>query len=185
MSYFINFPEPIGIKNVNGVDSYVPYTSDDGLHGIKVTMMNGAVKTSDYADAGVYASSVRTIAAPTDTITLTSVTEGVAGNATAFKVVVGGIDTVASVSVLGSIITFNSATEGAGVATSTASELKAAIEADVDASALITVALGNVDGSTIVGILSQESLIGGVDDDSETTRDAEMSRLDGLLMLGA
>lgn len=185
MSYFVNFPAPIGTKNVGGVDSYVAYTSEDGLNGIKVTMMNGVVKTSDYASTANFASKTIAIGAPTVSIILEAKTAGVDGNQIALEVLVAGLNTVASISESGSHITVNSATDGAGVATTTATEVKALIDGDSASSALVTVTLGNVDGSTVVGAITETSLLGGTADNSETTRDTEMNRLDGLLMLGA
>jgi hypothetical protein len=74
-----------------------------------------------------------------------------------------------SLQVQGTDITVNVATNGGGAATSTASQILAAIEASPDASALVTVALApGSDGSGVVTAMAQTNLSGGKWD-QETT----------------
>lgn len=94
----------------------------------------------------------------------TAVRAGLAGNSITVRYVVSGTSTPLSVSVSGSAITVNVATNGGGSATSTAAQVKAAIEASSTASALVYVtnASGN-DGSGTVSALAATSLAGGLD----------------------
>lgn len=70
--------------------------------------------------------------------------------------------TPVEIQVSGSDITVNVATNGAGAATSTASQIKTALEADANVAALVTVALapGN-DGSGVVTAMAKTNLAGG------------------------
>lgn len=97
-------------------------------------------------------------------LTYTAVTGGTAGNSiTVAYVDPSANDATLSVSVVGSAITVNLATGGAGAITSTAAQIKTAIEASTPASALVTVAnkTGN-DGSGVVAALSATPLAGGL-----------------------
>ena len=85
-----------------------------------------------------------------------------AGNATQIRYVVAGNNTALSVSVAGSVITVNVATDGGGAATSTAAQVRTAVNASGPASALVTASLaaGN-DGTGVVTALAQTPLAGG------------------------
>lgn len=85
------------------------------------------------------------------------------GNSVRVRYVVAGVSTSLSVSVSGLDITVNVATDGSSAATSTAAQVKAAVEASQPAANLVTVANapGN-DGTGVVTALGFTSLAGGV-----------------------
>ena len=86
------------------------------------------------------------------------------GNSVRVRYVVSGNSTPLSVSVSGKDITVNVATDSGGAATSTAAQVKAAIDASTPAAALVSVAnaAGN-DGTGVVAALGYTSLAGGQD----------------------
>ena len=86
------------------------------------------------------------------------------GNDITVRYVVSGNSTPLSVSVSTNAITVNVATDSGGAATSTAAQVKAAVEASTPAAALVSVAhkSGN-DGSGVVTALSATALTGGRD----------------------
>ncbi len=109
-------------------------------------------------------SSLTTAKGSNKDLTFTSRVLGVAGDDISVECVVSGNDTPLSISVAASDITINSATDGSGNATSTAREIRDALEADEDAMALIKVALASgSDGSGVFGALAHTHLAGGVD----------------------
>jgi len=86
-----------------------------------------------------------------------------AGVTPSIEIVVSGNDTPLSVSVVGSDVTVHSATNGSGQATSTASQIKAAIEANINASALWAVRIPpGQDGSGVTGELLHTHAAEGV-----------------------
>jgi hypothetical protein len=92
----------------------------------------------------------------------TSKQRGTDANNIRVRIVVAGANTALSVSVSTNDITVNSATNGSSVATSTAAQVKAAIEASTPAKALVDVAFasGN-DGSGVVAAFAFTALTGG------------------------
>src|SRR4051794_8928712 len=89
----------------------------------------------------------------------TSKASSVAANSVRVRYVVAGTSTALSVSVAGSDITVNVATDGGGAATSTAAQIKAAVDGSTPAAALVTVAnaAGN-DGTGVVAAVGYTSL---------------------------
>lgn len=95
-------------------------------------------------------------------LTFTAVDAGPGGNEITVTYVVSGTNTPLSCTVRGKEITVNVATNGGGSATSTASNVKAKIEANTDAARLVTVALApSNDGTGVVTALSSTPLVGG------------------------
>jgi hypothetical protein len=97
-------------------------------------------------------------------LTLLSKLIGDAGDAISAECIVSGNDTELSIEVTGSKITINSATDGDGDATSTNREIKDAIEADADASALVRCRYTTdyaTDATTVMDAISEENLAGG------------------------
>jgi hypothetical protein len=94
----------------------------------------------------------------------TSVLTGVLGNAITIRYLdPAANDAVESVSVAGTAITFNLATDGAGAITSTGDSLKATLLASAPASALVTAAdKAANDGSGVVTALAATALTGGI-----------------------
>lgn len=89
---------------------------------------------------------------------------GTAGNAIRVRYVISGNSTPLTVSVSGNDITVNVATDSGGAATSTANQVKAAVQASTPASALVQVALApGSDGTGVVQALSFTALAGGTD----------------------
>lgn len=98
-------------------------------------------------------------------LTLTAVANGTAGNSITLALIdPSANDAALGVVVTGTDIVVNLATNGGGTITSTAAQVKAAIEADEDAAALVTVAnkTGN-DGTGVVTALAETALTGGLD----------------------
>lgn len=87
-----------------------------------------------------------------------------AGNSVRVRYVVAGASTPLTVSVSGSDITVNVATNGASAATSTGSQVRDAVNGSAPAAALVTAAnaTGN-DGTGVVTALAFTSLTGGTD----------------------
>lgn len=95
-------------------------------------------------------------------IKITAKDRGTGGNSVRVAFVVAGASTPLSVSVSGNDITVNVATNGSSAATSTASQVVAALNAHAGASALIIAALaaGN-DGTGVVAAQTITALSGG------------------------
>lgn len=95
-------------------------------------------------------------------LTYTAKTVGASGNAITLTYVVAGVSTPLSVSVSGNAITVNVATDATSVATSTAAQVRDAVNASGPASALVTAAnaTGN-DGTGVVTALAATPLAGG------------------------
>ena len=87
---------------------------------------------------------------------------GAEGNSIRVRVVVAGASTPQSVAVSGNDITFNSATNGSSVATSTGSQMMAALNADPVAGKMqfSQLAAGN-DGTGVVAAFAFTNLTGG------------------------
>ncbi len=88
---------------------------------------------------------------------------GTGGNAITFAVVVGGANTPASVSVTGTAITFNSATDAGSVGTSTAASMLGIVNSFGPARSLahFQLALAS-DGTGVVAAQAATALIGAV-----------------------
>lgn len=104
------------------------------------------------------------LAGANNDIKYTAVARGTSGNSITVAYVVAGNNTPLTVAVVSNAITVNVATDAGGLATSTADQVKAAIEASAAASALVTVedATGN-DGSGVVAALAATALSGGTE----------------------
>lgn len=87
---------------------------------------------------------------------------GPGGNSIQITYVVSGASTPLTIAVSGFSIVVNVATSGASAATSTSAQVKAAVEANSDAAALVTLAHASAnDGTGVVTALSVQSLSGG------------------------
>ncbi len=95
-------------------------------------------------------------------LTYTSRARSSSGNSVRVTYVVAGVSTALSVAVAGNDITVNVATNASSVATSTAAQVKTAVDASVVAAALVTTAnaAGN-DGTGVVTALAFTNLTGG------------------------
>jgi hypothetical protein len=89
---------------------------------------------------------------------------GTGGNAITVAYVVAGASTPLSIGVVGNAITVNVATNGSSVATSTAAQVKAAVEASAAANALVKLAnAASNDGTGVVAAQAATALSGGTD----------------------
>ena len=94
-------------------------------------------------------------------LTYTAVAYGTAGNAITVRYVdPGAINQAISVAVVASAITVNLATDGAGLITSTATQVKAAVDASSPAHALVSVAVSGT-GSTVQAAVGATALANG------------------------
>jgi len=102
------------------------------------------------------------IAGTNNDLKYTAVRPGVGGNSTTITYVVAGANTPLTVTRSGSAITVNVATNGSSVATSTAAQVRDAINASDEAKFLVKAenAPGN-DGTGVVAALGATSLTGG------------------------
>lgn len=112
---------------------------------------------------GASAQLITALAGLNNDLQFISLLPGAAGNTVSITYVVAGLNTVLSVSVSGRAITVHVATDGAGVAVSTAAQVLAALVGSAPASALIlgALAVGN-DGTGVVTALGITFLAGGV-----------------------
>lgn len=126
-----------------------------------LTCVDGFEMLSNHKLTSRYASLTTALGTNKD-LTYTAVQIGYVGNATTIAYVVAGLNTALSVSVTGTAITVNVATDGSGNPTSTANAVLAAVAASVPADALVTVGLApGSDGTGIVSALVTTALSGG------------------------
>jgi hypothetical protein len=112
--------------------------------------------------AGTFATLTTALTGTNNDLTYTARAGGTAGNSVTIAYVVAGLNTALSVTVAGSAITVNLATDGAGAATSTANQVRTAVLASAAAMTLlgaVTVAEG--DGTGVVTALAATALTGG------------------------
>jgi hypothetical protein len=138
--------------------------ADPAAQGIKVTAVAGGNNYTLNYNPGQYATLTTALAGDNDDLTYTADARGSNGNDVRITYVVAGVDTSLSVAVAGNDITVNLATDGGGAATSTAAQVRDAVNADAGASPLVTVAnaTGN-DGTGVVAAMSLTDLAGGDD----------------------
>jgi uncharacterized protein len=96
----------------------------------------------------------------TDAITWTAQAPGTAGNAISVALVAEGNDTPLSVEITDTAITVHLATDGTGVATSTADEVAAAVMDDLTVSALVSAV---TEDTGVVAAAASANLTGGAD----------------------
>jgi hypothetical protein len=140
-----------------------------GRHIMEFTLnaINRQVAAEDVYDAlvakfGAAGALTTALAGANNDITYTARDKGTVGNAITVRYVVAGLGTALSVAVVGTAITVNVATDGGGLATSTASDVLAAVQAHAAASLLVSAALaaGN-SGAGVVTALAATALAGG------------------------
>ena len=116
---------------------------------------NGGTVTFNY---GI--SAQITLGTSNSAVTFDANTPGAGGNAITVAIVVAGANTPLSVTVAGSAITINSATNGSSTATSTSAQVAAAVNANTAAAALVTAVAGGT-GAGVVAAASATNLAGG------------------------
>ncbi len=106
------------------------------------------------------AASLQTGTPGTDAITWTAQAPGTAGNTVSVALVAEGNDTPLSVEITDTAITVHLATDGTGVATSTADEIAAAAMGDLTVSALVSAV---TEDTGVVAAAASANLTGGAD----------------------
>jgi len=151
------------------------------LHGVEVVEVDsgprpvpsvrsgviGIVGTAPNSEAAASAALLTGVIADNNALTWTAANAGIAGNNVSVYLKNPFANSAAlSISVVGTVITVNLATDAGGVITSTAADVDTAIVADAGASALLTVA--DTGASTGVGVVTasskQQFLAGGLDE---------------------
>lgn len=114
--------------------------------------------------ANSYAALTTALSGSNNDLTYAAKSRGSASNSVRVRYVVAGNSTALSVSVSSNDITVNVATDSGGAATSTAAQVRDAVNASAPASALVTAsnATGN-DGTGVVAALSFTALSGGAE----------------------
>jgi hypothetical protein len=118
----------------------------------------------------LYAAATLDPAGANNAVVYTARQPGVLGNLISLVYAVAGLNTPLTIGVVGNAITVNVATDGAGAATSTANQVRAAIAASTAANLLVSAAnaTGN-DGTGVVAAVSATLLTGGAEH-SDTAR---------------
>jgi hypothetical protein len=148
-----------------GMDADIDFGATDPVsQGVKVTAVAGGKSYSLSYDTGSSATLTTALAGDNDDLTYTADARGTNGNNVRVTYVAAGVSTPLSVSVAGNDITVNLATDAGGAATSTAAQVRDAVNADAGASALVTAAnaTGN-DGTGVVAAMPFASLADGND----------------------
>lgn len=156
------------VRVLRGTKSVVPIRASAAIAAFEEVMVgaNGTVVPAVSATEAESAELVTGVVGDDNAIHWTSRIPGSNGNDISVAIVVAGNNTALSVAVAAGVITVNSATDGAGAATSTADQVKTAVEADPEADALVTVAdEGASDGSGVVAAVAATPLAGGTDED--------------------
>lgn len=154
--------------------------SEKFLHGVEVVEITdgprpirtvrsgviGVIGTAPNAQQEVKASLQIGVVGSNNALTLTSKLAGELGNSSSLTLVKPATSSAAlSVSVSGRDVTVSLATDGAGAITTTATQLKTAIEANPSAHALFTVTnTGASTGAGVLAALRRATLAGGLDD---------------------
>jgi hypothetical protein len=142
------------------------WVNDPVIRKNKLIDLIGDVPGVNYVDsltiAASAASLTTSLAGANNDLTFTADTAGSGGNSIRVRYVVAGTSTALSVSVSTNDITVNVATNGGGAPTSTAAQVKTAVDASGPAAALINTAnaAGN-DGTGVVAAMAFTNLAGG------------------------
>lgn len=142
----------MGSRSINAALAFLTASAGDGLNAVAAAPVNAVAAACTTALAG-----------NNNDLVLTAKTKGVAGNSISITYVNPGVETATeSVVVTGKdiVVTLRSVSS----VLSTAAQVKAAIEANVAANALVSVAnAGGNDGTGAVIALAKTNLTGGVD----------------------
>lgn len=150
---------------INSGDADKSFTADTGLiaNGLAALRANKSGKFVAFPVDGAGKAFLETnLGNANDDLKFTAVTPGPGGNSIRIRYVVAGANTSLSVSVSSLDITVNVATNGSSVATSTATQVKAALDASGPATALITTALkASNTGAGVVSAFGYTNLANG------------------------
>lgn len=140
--YVVVYVAGVNLQAVQGPNANHSWTAASGdlANGLAAVSLGQAGKYVAFPLLGaVQASFTTNVGINNSELTYTALAAGNGGNSIRFRYVLAGINTALSVSVSGTDITINLATNGTGVATSTANAIQAAIIASSPASALVAV----------------------------------------------
>ena len=155
--------------------AYVDPAADGAALGVVVAGNDITVNLA--TDSDVAADLETALVGNDNDLAFTAQTPGTGGNAITITYAdPGGNDQLLGVAVAGNDITVNLATGAGGAITSTALQVKGAIENDVAANALVDVALKGADtGAGVVTALAQTPLAGGSDGGTITSTAAQIA----------
>jgi hypothetical protein len=177
MKLLLTYNEPVGVTGTPRVPitigtnkTFLNYVQRDNLDNgpdAATLVFDYHIQASDSATASQVTLGTAAVPATVNIlsgnagITYTAKTAGTGGNSITVAYVVSGNNTALSVAVVSNAITVNVATGGGGAATSTATQVKAAVDASGPASALVATALIG-DGSGVVSAVTATNLAGGI-----------------------
>lgn len=151
----------VGLGNRASVKPSVTGENNDLVFIAKTPGTAGNAITVAYSVTNTNASLTTSITGTQNDLVFTAAEPGAAGNSISVTYVVAGNSTPLTVTVNGKDITVNVETNGGGTATSTAAQVKTAIEGNTAAAALVTVAnAGGNDGSGTVAAMPKTNLSG-------------------------
>lgn len=129
---------------------------------VDVTIVDGFEPLGRAALLSSYAALTTALAGSNNDLVFTAAARGHAGNLITIAYIVSGTSTPLSVSVVGTAVTVNVATDGGGAATSTGAQVMDAVNAHGGASALVTASLAaSNDGTGVVAAMAAAALAGG------------------------
>jgi phage tail sheath protein FI len=141
---------------------------DDGTRPIETARSSiiGLIGTAPDSDAAATATLTTGAVVNDNALTWTATSEGVGGNNTGVYLKARGLSQALAVDVSNGVITVQLETDATGVVQSTAAEVLAAVNANTDAAALVTVSdTGESDGSGVAeASMRIEYLAGGLDE---------------------
>lgn len=135
----------------NGIASVIAASSINKGDAVSIADNQGRIKTA------AKASGVSGVIGNNNAIRWTASLPGISANGIVVDIVIAGNNTALSVSVSGNTITINSATNGSGEATTTASQAIAAVANNANASKLISGA--NESTSSGTGVIADETVL--------------------------
>lgn len=151
----------VGLGNRATLTTSIAGANNDLTYIAKTPGTAGNAVTVTYSVTNTTAALTTAVSGDDNDLVFTAVEPGAAGNDISVTYVVAGEETPLTVTVNGKDITVNVATDSGGAATSTAAEVKTAIEGNTAAAALVTVAnAGGNDGSGVVDALAKTNLSG-------------------------
>lgn len=149
---------------------YAPFSITTGVNDtFKLKVNGGAEKTVTFLPSPAVQAQVTIAGADSNGgVTYKAVAYGTSGNSIQVRHVVAGNSTPLTISVTGSQITVNVATDSGGLATSTATAIATAVGLYGPASALVTAAATGT-GASITAAAGYTNLVGGVDGGSASS----------------
>ena len=159
----------------DGNDITIEYAANPGVPTTSATCDNGTIVVNLATADDVAASLTTSLTGEDNDLILEAVTPGTGGNSITLALVdPGGNDQALAVTVTSNDIVVDLATNGSGDITTTAHQLKLALEADNDAADLVNVFFpSGTAGSGVVTALSETSLADGANGEATITTTAD------------